>query len=287
MLRAPRVRCILGRNSMAAGALPRHPAEPATYPPLAEETSMPESNTPQPPAGLEKNLGNTLDSTELRQLAEWADGERRKLYVIIQAGKNGEPDTLRVQDEEPEARPYITLDTSNRAKSRPSVTHLLSMVRTHPSGGGDEKASVQVHDLMTQFKVRPDAVFLTESAVEKFLIPYYASVNAANPRVGSYIDDVNRIFDGKSAPPSPPAGTGEGDADGEGEGETAPYALVHFPRSVYQPATLAEGAGDPAAPYRHLDHLAVLHMDERGSLTLEWAPRYRAGQDVKPGETQG
>jgi hypothetical protein len=89
-----------------------------------------------------------------------------------------------------------------------------------------------------------DAVFWSESAVEKFVIPYYASVygNQAARAVG----DILEAFHGD-----------RGDGGGRGSKLTDPdvqtYAMAHIPKSEY---VMLDDAGNVVAD------LAVIYKDE-------------------------
>jgi hypothetical protein len=96
-------------------------------------------------------------------------------------------------------------------------------------------------------EVAADSVFWTESAVEKFVVPYYASVSG--PGAENAIGRVLRVLHRKS--PNRPLAGGEG-APEPGEA----FALVHIPTSEYFQADLAgteflaavvDGNGEPAA----------------------------------------
>lgn len=84
-----------------------------------------------------------------------------------------------------------------------------------------------------------DAVFWSVSAVEKFLVPYYASVYGdQGPEMAKAVMDVLLL--------------GVESADGVGRMETeAPFALAHLPSSEF--------VGEPEADLRFVPRLAALH----------------------------
>jgi hypothetical protein len=92
-----------------------------------------------------------------------------------------------------------------------------------------------------------DAVFWSVSAVEKFLVPYYASVYGdQGPDMANAVMDV--LLRGVDS-------AGDAGAVGE-EGDDKPFAVAHLPSSEY--------VGEPEAEPTFVPRLAVLHPSGHG-----------------------
>lgn len=122
----------------------------------------------------------------LRLLAESVDGSRGEtVYIVV---RDGELKPVRRKNDGEEE--LFLCETPLHRPQRPPVEHLRIRVR------GKETS---LHELC-------DSVFWTESAVEKFVVPYYAGVGGADAAM-----DVWTAFNDESV-----------------------YALVHLPRSTYE-----------------------------------------------------
>ena len=101
----------------------------------------------------------TLTANELRWLAEAADGTREKQLALV-INSDGKVDVV-AADATGNDVVLLNLKTTTRGPGIP----------------GDAKARVQWHGRTyggpTTLLEKADAVFLTQSAVEKFLLPYY------------------------------------------------------------------------------------------------------------------
>jgi hypothetical protein len=154
----------------------------------------------------------TMSYQDLRKMAEAAASLRGEEFWMVIGPEGWEARTT-----EPEPGPdHVAIRCRNEPTAvRPEVTR--AELGT---------AAVENADLL-RLKVdgreeRADAVFWSAAAVEKFLVPYYASVygNQAAPEIAKLV----QVLD------SPPVGGGGGDAAG-----TSPdaFALAHIPRSEY------------------------------------------------------
>ncbi len=106
-----------------------------------------------------------LTANELRRLAEAVDGIRDEPAYVVWSG--GEPMVKKQLDDADEL--IVECETNNDVRHRSrlkSITLDPPMVDQH---------RVPVTDLSGQY----DAMFWSEAAVEKFVIPYYAGFNNA------------------------------------------------------------------------------------------------------------
>jgi hypothetical protein len=154
----------------------------------------------------------TMSYQDLRKMAEAAASFRGKEFWMVIG-----PEGWEARTEEPEPGPdHVAIRCRNDpTAARPEVT------RAELGTSAVAKA-----DLL-RLKVggreeRADAVFWSAAAVEKFLVPYYASVygNQAAPEIAKLV----QVLD------SPPVGGGEGDPAGASPDA---FALAHIPRSEY------------------------------------------------------
>lgn len=177
-----------------------------------------------------------LTATELRQVAEWAHSVRgsdmcmvvsrpiggRLTVVPTPSSKAGNlgPDYL-----------VIPVDTTNRVDDRETIGEMrLTLTDGTPreEGGSGEKKKDREVDLFalcrTKYHCVPDAIFWTESSVEKFLVPYYASVHSSDDDLGTEMQNIADIFDGKFK---------SKETDPETDGPVTVYAMLHLPKSEY------------------------------------------------------
>lgn len=121
---------------------------------------MPDTFTPeQKPADAERSIDFVPDATNLAWLAETADGFRGEdLFLIIDQNQNLQ---LVRQNALGNANPIAKIVTPKIRPNRKQVTEVICKYE-----GGEETLS---------FEDGFDAVFWTESSVEKFLYPYYRS----------------------------------------------------------------------------------------------------------------
>ncbi len=183
----------------------------------------------------------TFNSTQLRRLAEMADGLRgipyasmNKARMWMSRDRQTAPDTLSI--------PVNNRDVVQRRRCITEIT-------IHLDNG-------QKIDLYKIGGFVPDALFWTESAVQKFLVPYYAAKHAADPRVPGVIRTLLNTFNGKARKRSK-----------AGAGSTVEvFAMAHLPKSEYTSET---------DEVRALDNLAVLHV-AGGRVRVESLPAYLA-----------
>lgn len=193
-----------------------------------------------------------LDAVELRRLAEFAasvrtasggsgagGGTARSVQVGPRAPGKKLPFTVVPRGTEaPPGTLVIPVATENRVDERSTIDEMKLDV-TQPGGN---RVMVDLFEACRQkFGTVPDAMFWTESAVQKFLLPYYAGVYSASRGVGGEVDRVNQAFDGAQGHTREPDGA---------EGSRV-FALIHLPHSEYvaeQPSPeFARVVADPTA----------------------------------------
>ena len=127
-----------------------------------------------------------LNAMQLRALAEWASGYRGEVIDFYE-GKGGQIG-LWPRSKGPCPHPVIlTCDTPQVVKDRPAVT-------TATLGTAEE--TLDLLNLPYQGgTVAADAVFWSESSVEKFLFPYYASKGEWEADL--YAEALRTVFYGK------------------------------------------------------------------------------------------
>lgn len=192
-----------------------------------------------------------LSSTQLRALAEMVDGNRGTPYAYAKGRRIWMSPT---EDPDPNAN-IIPVDTRDVVAKRRCITQITVQL-----DDGNE------YTLFPPEGTFPDALFWTESAVQKFLVPYYAAKSAADPRVDRVIRTLLDTFNGK-LPKKPPVDDGAPASDGTVE----VFALAHLPKSEYTGETGAAAA---------LDSLAVVRLGE-GGVTVERLPEYLSPAEGK------
>jgi hypothetical protein len=199
----------------------------------------------------------TLNSTHLRQMAEMADGMRGMPYLAA----NAEQIWMAVAPSEDPDVLSIPVDVPDTVKRRRTITQI-----TVTLDDGREVA------LFPQTGHVPDAIFWTESAVQKFLVPYYAAKHASDRRVDRVIRTLLDVFNGKKKKEEPHAPAPAGAAAAGEDPVVEVFAMAHLPKSEYT------GETDPALA---LGSLAVLHA-EGEEVRMESVPVYlgaaRAGE---------
>lgn len=167
-----------------------------------------------------------LTATELRQVAEWAHSVRgANMCMAVKRPIGG---TVMV-----EAMPLskvgklgpqylvIPVDTQNRVQDRRAIAGMKLKVKDKTAPGKE----VDLFDTCKKtYGAVPDAMFWTESSVEKFLVPYYASVHSSDDTLGEKMQKISEIFDGDF--------TEEG-VEGAEDAEVQVYAMLHLPKSEY------------------------------------------------------
>lgn len=121
----------------------------------------PETNAPATIADGSRSPSGSLPAMDARQLAvlaEWADGVRNQHLVLVRTS-DGE---YKLKDRKAE-NDQVILQVFTR-DIVPDRLQPVSVTCTLPGGGGAIEVSQEF-----------DALFWTESAVEKFLLPYYYS----------------------------------------------------------------------------------------------------------------
>jgi hypothetical protein len=226
------------------------------------------SDTPVPPVRA------TIPFSLLREVAEAASGTRDRPTWFVRDTATEDPKKrgiIQVFDEEPrEGEDYTPGSLVIAATQDPGV--MPPPPPTPPSWGRlgfSRERSLDLMDVLRTIEpgrgeVAADSVFWTESAVEKFVIPYYASVAGADAAVA--IQRVLKVLHRKSPTPAPPGHEGEPQP-----GEA--FALVHIPTSEYFQADLAgtEFLAVVLRPKGNGDGLeaAAVSLDELGKIRSE------------------
>lgn len=227
----------------------------------------------------------TLNAMQLRALAEWASGYRGEVVDFFE-GQNGQ---IGLWSRSNGKCPYpviLTCDTPTVVQDRPPV----KVARL-----GTAEETLDLLNIPYQGgTVAADAVFWSESAVEKFLFPYYASKGSWQADL--YADALRTVFYGKRPlseyaeaeehpdrydDPTEPFALGETRAVIDEQA----FGLVHIPKSDYIPQqqtqNLREGAqplpllptgGELGVLLRHRETGAV-RMAMLGEMVRERAPK--------------
>jgi len=169
-----------------------------------------------------------VDSIQLRLIAEAAsglrgapvhfvameDGSIREVYHGPAEAGGGTPDDVLAAAPEQQMPVVVPAYTTNIFPDRPPLD--LAQIQAE----GVERPIDLLH--LPGGLGEADAVFWSESAVEKFLIPYYASVygNQATRAVG----DILEAFHGDR---------GDGSASFATDPNALTYAMAHLPKSEY------------------------------------------------------
>jgi hypothetical protein len=170
-----------------------------------------------------------IDATTLRRLADWAHSVRqsdpRARFLVVYPPRHGKRKVKLVEKlkSKHDPRTHIVIPIQNRPQG-PRVE--LTDVELHVPGVGGGKTR-KLSQLFPDF---PDAVFWTESAVQKFMLPYYASKLGADEHVIARLARLLEAFRAK------PDGASSAPAD-----DNEPVALVHLPNSEYTTADTGGG----------------------------------------------
>ncbi|HET6228508.1 MAG TPA: hypothetical protein VFE05_00435 [Longimicrobiaceae bacterium] len=153
-----------------------------------------------------------INAHDLRRAADAAESirgpEGKPMYVAASA-EGG----LEIYSEPPEGGYLFEVDTFEQGVGRPHPTAVI-VVDCHG----------QTMDLAHGY----DAVFWSEAAVEKFLLPYYASKSMWD--AAAALKNLSQKWYGKV----PDDGDDDGDDATPVDGATLPFAVAHMPDSEYQ-----------------------------------------------------
>lgn len=186
-----------------------------------------------------------LNAMQLRGLAEWASGYRGEIIDFYE-GENGRIGLWK-RSKGPCPFPVIlTCDTPRVVEDRPPVTAATM------TAGGETVNLLKIP--YGNGTVEADAVFWSESAVEKFLFPYYASKGSWQADL--YAEALRTVFYGirplaeYQRVQENPGGFEDPNADAPPTAETdvieEAFGLVHIPKSDYIPQAKEED--DEPAP---------------------------------------
>jgi len=175
--------------------------------------------------GLSAATPPVLDSMQLRKIAEAVSGYRGtpRYWLVLTTGADGSL-AYEIAPEDPGYRRdavVIPCQTPKEARRPPVVSASIC------AAGAPEVdlLNLQLEDDEGDVVYRADAVFWGESSVEKFVVPYYASVYGAE--AGEKVTELLDAYNGVTS------AVGQARA-GEGEPNvTEAYGLVHIPRSEY------------------------------------------------------
>jgi hypothetical protein len=190
-----------------------------------------------------------LNSRQLRKIAEAVSGYRsdHPFWLILTQGEDGELE-YRVSPQDPGPRPEAVVIPCRTPKEADRPRVVAATIRAE---GAPELnlLNLQLEDDEGDTVRTADAVFWGESSVEKFVVPYYASVYGSD--AGEAVTELLNTYNGV-------ADAGADGAQTRETNTTASYALVHIPRSEY--IELDDPPAAQAGPARH-DRFAVLAYD--------------------------
>lgn len=186
--------------------------------------TQPEHDTNSGPVPLEPIGTVSFNYHELRSLAEYASSIRGKDAYFVR-GEDG----WEVHTDPGELSGRQAIRVYNRPlPDRPQVFSGHLRARRGEHGPVTEANLMALPDPHNPGKtVEADAVFWTESAVEKFLVPYYASVFGDQADV-----EIEKLLNVLDSPRERPGGAGPAPANA---GDA--FALAHIPRSEYVTVT--------------------------------------------------
>jgi hypothetical protein len=151
-----------------------------------------------------------LNSLQLRRIAEWASGDRDEAFEFV-VDPDGKVSKKKPGEVAPPDSVTIPVWTPLRDPDRPEL------IEASVQAKGAAKP-VDLLNLKTKDGTplgRADSVFWTESAVEKFVIPYYASVYGWE--AGAKISALLEAFEPSKS----------------GNDATQVFAMAHIPKSEY------------------------------------------------------
>jgi hypothetical protein len=172
----------------------------------------------------------TLHFETLRRIAETASGRRYEdlWFVVTEDEATGRPQ-VQVQTGDPgEREDAVVIPCA--AWPRPDVPQVsAAMIASGDSAINLLSVDVPAHDGFPALKgMAADAVFWSASAVEKFVVPYYASVYGDTAP-----DVVDRLVSIFVPPGSPERGDDGGELAGAAVVDDANFAVIHLPSSEY------------------------------------------------------
>ncbi len=189
-----------------------------------------------------------LDSRQLRKIAEAVSGFRseKQYWIVLTQGEDGELDyAVEATEPAPRADAVILPCRTPKEADRP---HVVSATIRAQEGPEVNLLDLTVDGDPDDGLHTADAVFWGESSIEKFAVPYYASVygSEAGEAVTALLDSYNG------------AAASRAGAAGAEPNAVEAYALVHMPRSEY---IELDGSSGGAARRARSDRFAVLALD--------------------------
>ena len=207
-------------------------------------TRAPDVQNDEPPPSTQP----VLDSKQLRKIAEAVSGYRGtpQYWLVLTQNADGTlSHEVHDRDPGPLSNAVVLPCQTPKEADRPQVVSA-----TIRAAGGPEVnlLDLELEDDEGDTVYRADAVFWGESSVEKFVVPYYASVYGAD--AGEAVTELLDAYNGVAA-------AGAETRDGEPNSVEA-YGLVHIPRSEY-----IELDDPPARRTSRHQRFAVLAFDRR------------------------
>lgn len=169
------------------------------------------------PGETNKNKPATFSSVQLRLIAEAASGQRGEeiTFVLMEDGS--------IRERRGPGGPHGVLEvpayTENDTPNQPPLVEATLKAQ------GTE--AVNLLDLPDGLGAA-DAVFWSKSAVEKFMVPYYASVYG--DQAGKAVEDLLWPFRGDRKVTKASSDSGAVRATGD---DVQVYAMAHLPKSEY------------------------------------------------------
>lgn len=170
-----------------------------------------------------------VDATTLRRIAETVHAVRSEAvqYVVVEPPTPRGERTYNLCPKPGDSPAVINIPVQNRLPPEDRVRMTdLDIKYTFRGTDGSRKICDLVKEL-------PDAVFWSESAVQKFMLPYYASKLSADPNVAEQLEKLLAVM-------RPRGPVGE---DGTLGGGSTVIGLVHLPNSEYSTADLENWVG--------------------------------------------
>ncbi|MFL5537369.1 MAG: hypothetical protein ACJ8J0_00105 [Longimicrobiaceae bacterium] len=170
--------------------------------------------TEQPP---QARAPRTLTYQELRRAAEAAASFRdQEVYLVV----DDQGWSVREQrPDNPEGKAVIPIKSPGKQPTAPPPV-LIAQIGVDPTKPAD---LLNLKDPQGNPLGPADAVFWTPAAVEKFLVPYYASVYGDQSPT-----TLNHLIGILGTPRTPPAKVRSASADVDGA-----FAVAHMPKSEY------------------------------------------------------
>lgn len=182
-----------------------------------------------------------LPAHVLRQIAESASGVREPRWFVVTYDSTSGKYLIDPRDHDPgSVAGAVVIPTRSELRAKRPRIDLAVLA----AEGVDPVNLLKLQDREGKL-VSADSVFWTESAVEKFMLPYYASVYGSD--AGEKITELLKKFNGEAPLPV--------------DGDSPVYALVHIPKSEYIDLGSSTGLVVRYAQPGQADQLAVVTLE--------------------------